>query len=53
MEEARWLRNFVGKVGYIQLGFPCQGVIFLYEVSRTGTRPFSGWKMRPTITMAS
>ncbi len=33
LEEARWLRNFVGKVGFVQLGFPCQGVIFLYEVS--------------------
>jgi hypothetical protein len=33
LEEARWLRNFAGKVGYIQLGFPCQGVMFLYELS--------------------
>jgi hypothetical protein len=33
MEEARWLRNFVGKIGRLQLGFPCQGVMFLYEVS--------------------
>lgn len=33
VEEARWLRNFVGKVGFLQLGFPCQGVIFLYEIS--------------------
>lgn len=33
VEEARWLRNFVGKVGHIQIGFPCQGVMFLYEVS--------------------
>jgi hypothetical protein len=33
MEEARWLKNFVGKVGHIQIGFPCQGVMFLYEVS--------------------
>ena len=33
VEEARWLRNFVGKVGFIQLGFPCQGVLFLYELS--------------------
>jgi hypothetical protein len=33
VEEARWLRNFVGKVGFVQLGFPCQGVIFTYEVS--------------------
>ncbi|HEX7286224.1 MAG TPA: hypothetical protein VF532_08585 [Candidatus Angelobacter sp.] len=33
VEEARWLRNFAGKVGFIQLGFPCQGVLFLYELS--------------------
>ncbi len=33
LEEARWLKNFSGKVGYIQVGFPCQGVMFLYEVS--------------------
>src|SRR5258708_38313715 len=33
LEEARWLRNFVGKTGYIQIGFPYQGVMFLYEVS--------------------
>jgi hypothetical protein len=33
MEEARWLKNFVGKVGHVQLGFPCQGVMFTYEVS--------------------
>ncbi|HKD15616.1 MAG TPA: hypothetical protein VKD65_08425 [Candidatus Angelobacter sp.] len=33
MEEARWLKNFVGKVGHVQIGFPCQGVMFVYEVS--------------------
>jgi len=33
LEEARWLRQFVGKVGFVQIGFPCQGVMFLYEVS--------------------
>jgi hypothetical protein len=33
VEEARWLKNFVGKVGHIQLGFPCQGVMFVYEAS--------------------
>ncbi len=33
LEEARWLKNFVGKVGFIQLGFPCQGVLFMYEIS--------------------
>jgi len=33
LEEARWLKNFVGKVGHLQIGFPCQGVMFMYEVS--------------------
>ena len=33
VEEARWLRNFAGKIGYLQLGFPSQGVMFLYELS--------------------
>jgi hypothetical protein len=33
MEEARWLKNFIGKIGHLQLGFPCHGVMFLYEVS--------------------
>ncbi|HLW53504.1 MAG TPA: hypothetical protein VKW06_11735 [Candidatus Angelobacter sp.] len=33
LEEARWLRNFVGKVGFVQLGFPCQGVVFVYEMA--------------------
>jgi hypothetical protein len=33
LEEASWLKTFIGKVGYLQLGFPCQGVMFLYEVS--------------------
>ena len=33
LEEARWLKNFVGKVGHLQIGFPCQGVMFMYEIS--------------------
>ena len=33
VEEGRWLKNFVGKVGHIQLGFPCQGVMFVCQVS--------------------
>lgn len=33
IEEARWLRTYVGKTGFIQLGFPYQGMMFLYEVS--------------------
>jgi hypothetical protein len=33
IEDARLLRTHVGKTGYIQLGFPCQGTMFLYEIS--------------------
>ena len=33
MEEARWLRTYIGKTGFIQLGWPHQGVMFLFEVS--------------------
>jgi hypothetical protein len=33
IEEARWLRTYVGKTGYVQLGFAQQGVMFLYEIS--------------------
>jgi hypothetical protein len=29
--EAQWLRSFVGKLGYIQLGFVHQGIVFLHE----------------------
>lgn len=33
LEDARWLRTYVGKVGFVQLGFPWHGTMFLYEVS--------------------
>jgi hypothetical protein len=33
IEEALWLRTYVGKVGSIQIGWPHQGVMFLYEVA--------------------
>ena len=31
--EAEWLRKYVGKVGYIQLGFVYQGMAFLHETT--------------------
>ncbi len=31
LEEAQYLVNFVGKVGYIQLGFAYQGIVFVHE----------------------
>jgi hypothetical protein len=33
LEEARWLRNYLGKTGFIQLGWPHQGIMFLFEVT--------------------
>ena len=31
--EAEWLRKYAGNVGYIQLGFVHQGVVFLHETT--------------------
>ncbi len=33
IEEARMLRTHTGKLGYLQLGFPHQGTMFLWETS--------------------
>src|ERR1700757_1007628 len=33
VEDARWLRAHVGKVGYLQLGWAYQGSMFLCEIS--------------------
>ncbi len=33
VEESRWLRAYIGKTGFLQLGFPWQGTLFLFEVS--------------------
>jgi len=33
IEDARWLRTYLGKTGFVQLGFAFQGVMMLYEGS--------------------
>jgi hypothetical protein len=33
VEDVEKLLRHVGKIGYLQLGFPCQGVMFLFEVA--------------------
>ena len=33
MEEARWLRSYVGKTGFVQLSWPNSGIMFVYEAS--------------------
>jgi hypothetical protein len=32
-EETRWLRTYLGKTGFVQLGFAHQGVMMVYEAS--------------------
>src|SRR5436305_5405590 len=32
VEEARLLRTYIGKTGFVQLGWPHQGVMFVYEI---------------------
>jgi hypothetical protein len=33
IEDARWLRTYVGKTGFLQLGWPYQGSVMLHETS--------------------
>jgi hypothetical protein len=33
LDDAEYLVNHVGKVGYLQLGFAHQGVMFIYEIA--------------------
>jgi hypothetical protein len=33
LEDARWLRTYVGKSGFVQLGWAYQGSMFLYEAN--------------------
>jgi len=33
LEDARWLRTYTGKTGFVQLGFAHQGVMMVYEAS--------------------
>lgn len=35
VEEARWLRTYIGKTGFVQLGWAYQGTVFLCELSTT------------------
>jgi hypothetical protein len=33
LEDARWLRTYTGKTGFVQLGFAQHGVMMVYEAS--------------------
>jgi len=33
LEDAKWLRTYIGKTGFVQLGFAHQGVMMVYEAS--------------------
>ena len=41
LETARQLRSYFGRIGFLQLGFPYQGVMFLCELS---TEWYEGYK---------
>jgi len=31
LEESRWLKSYVGKTGFLQLGWAYQGCVFVFE----------------------
>jgi hypothetical protein len=33
LDDARWLRTYIGKTGFLQLGFSHQGTLFVFEAS--------------------
>jgi len=33
VDEARWLKTYIGKTGFVQLGFAHQGIMMVYEAS--------------------
>jgi len=33
LEDARWLRTYLGKTGFVQLGFAHQGIAWVYEAT--------------------
>jgi hypothetical protein len=33
LEEARWLRTYIGRTGFVQLGWAYQGTVFVYEAN--------------------
>jgi hypothetical protein len=33
MDDARWLRTYIGKTGFVQLGFAHQGIMMVYEAA--------------------
>jgi len=35
LEDAHWLRAYIGKTGFVQVGFPHQGVMMVYEAATT------------------
>ena len=43
MEDAQYLVKYVGKVGYLQLGFAHQGVMFLYETATDWYDRYQQW----------
>ena len=43
LEDAQYLVKYVGKVGYLQLGFAHQGIMFLYETATDWYDRYQQW----------
>jgi hypothetical protein len=42
LEDAHWLRACIGKTGFVQVGFPHQGVMMVYEAATTWYERYQG-----------
>jgi hypothetical protein len=42
LEDARWLKTYIGKTGFVQLGFAHQGVVMVYEASTPWYERYQG-----------
>lgn len=42
LDEARWLRSYIGRTGFVQLGYPYQGILFLCESSTDWYERYQG-----------
>ncbi len=53
LDEAQSLVRHIGKVGHLQLGFPHQGFMFLYETSTRGTTAIKASSIRWKVSAIS
>jgi len=42
LDDARWLKTYIGKTGFVQLGFAHQGVVMVYEAATPWYERYQG-----------